>query len=252
MEIKIIPIRGIPIPIKPGDDIAKMICEATDEQGTPLQDGDVLVISHKIISKSRGLIHKLSDIKPSKEAMELSKSLNKPPELVELILRETNRIVRLRNGIIICETKHGFVCANAGIDISNVDGGLSAVTLPPNPDEEAFRIRESIKKMKGVDVAVIISDTHGRPFRRGQVNVAIGVAGIKPLRDRRGDNDLFGYTLKSTAIAIADEIASAAELVMGQANEGIPAVIVRGLEYQKCDESSIKDLIMTPQEDLFR
>ena len=252
MEIKIIPIRGIPIPIKPGDDIAKMICKATDEQGTPLQDGDVLVISHKIISKSRGLIHKLSDIKPSKEAMELSKSLNKPPELVELILRETNRIVRLRNGIIICETKHGFVCANAGIDISNVDGGLSAVTLPPNPDEEAFRIRESIKKMKGVDVAVIISDTHGRPFRRGQVNVAIGVAGIKPLRDRRGDNDLFGYTLKSTAIAVADEIASAAELVMGQANEGIPAVIVRGLEYQKCNESSIKDLIMTPQEDLFR
>lgn len=252
MEIKIIPIRGIPIPIKPGDNIAKMVCEAADGQGTPLQNGDVLVVSHKVISKSRGLIYRLSDIKPSREAIELSKSLNKPPELVELILRETNRIVRFRDGILICETRHGFVCANAGVDVSNVDGGLSAVTLPPNPDEEAARIRESIKKIKGIDVAVIISDTHGRPFRRGQVNVAIGVAGIKPLRDRRGDNDLFGYTLKSKAIAIADEIASAAELVMGQANEGIPAVIVRGLEYQRSDDSSIKELIMTPQEDLFR
>jgi len=136
--------------------------------------------------------------------------------------------------------------------VSNVDGGLSAVTLPPNPDEEAQRIREAIKKLKGVDVAVIISDTHGRPFRRGQVNVAIGVAGLKPLKDRRGDADLFGYVLKSTVIAIADEIASAAELAMGQANEGVPAAIIKGLNYPKCEQSTIKDLIMTPQEDLFR
>lgn len=252
MEVKLIPIRGIPIPVEPGSDIARLICEAARKQGTPLQEGDILVITHKIISKSKGLIFKLRDIKPSKEAIELSPILDKPPELVELILRETKNIVRIRKGLVICETKHGFVCANAGVDVSNVDGGYSATTLPPNPDEEASKIRASIKRIEGVNVAVIISDTHGRPFRRGQVNVAIGVSGIKPLKDRRGESDLFGYILKSKVIAIADEIASAAELLMGQASEGIPAVIVRGLKYQVCDDSSVKELLMPPQEDLFR
>lgn len=252
MEIRIIPIKGIPVPVKPGDDIATLICEAAERQGTPLLDGDVLVVSHKIVSKACGLIFKLSEVKPSEEAIRLSSRLDKPPELVEIILRETNRIVRLRDKRIICETKHGFVCANAGVDISNVDGGSSAVILPLDPDKEALKIRETIKKMKGVDVAVIISDTHGRPFRRGQVNVAIGVAGMKPLRDRRGERDLFGYILKSKFIAIADEVASAAELVMGQADEGVPAALVRGLKYERDESTSIKALIMSPEEDLFR
>ncbi|RLF09817.1 MAG: coenzyme F420-0:L-glutamate ligase [Thermoprotei archaeon] len=252
MEIRIIPIRCRSKLVGLGDDVAEMICEAADRQGTPLQDGDILVVAHKVISKAEGSIYKLSDLKPSKEAVELSKSLGKPPELVELILRESKKVVRCRNGVIICETRHGFVCANAGVDISNVDGGLSAVTLPVDPDASARRIREAVRRLRGVDVAVIVSDTHGRPFRRGQVNVAIGVSGIKPLRDRRGDRDLFGYELKSTAIAVADEIASAAELAMGQADEGVPAVIVRGLRLPKSDESSIEELIMTPQEDLFR
>lgn len=252
MELRIIPIRGIPVPVKPGDDIATLICEAAEKQGTPLLDGDVLVVSQKIVSKARGLMFKLSEVKPSEEAIKISRILGKPPELVEIILRETSRIVKLENKHIICETRHGFVCANAGVDISNVDGGSSAVILPPNPDEEASKIREAIKRMKGIDVAVIISDTHGRPFRRGQVNVAIGVAGIKPLRDRRGERDLFGYVLKSKFIAIADEVASAAELVMGQADEGVPAAIVRGLKYEKDESASIRDLIMSPEEDLFR
>lgn len=252
MEIKIIPIRGIPVPVKPGDDVAALICEAAEKQGTPLIDNDVLVVSQKVISKARGLIYRLSEVQPSDEAVALSKTLEKPPELVEVILRETRKIVKLRNNLVICETKHGFVCANAGVDVSNVDGGLSAVVLPPDPDEEAAKIREAIKKMRGVDVAVIISDTHGRPFRRGQINVAIGVAGIRPLRDRRGESDLFGYVLKSKITAIADEIASAAELVMGQANEGIPAAIVRGLKFERSDNATVRELIMPPQEDLFR
>ncbi|MEM4576386.1 MAG: coenzyme F420-0:L-glutamate ligase [Candidatus Nezhaarchaeales archaeon] len=252
MEIKIIPIGGIPVPVKPGDDIAILICEAAEKQGTPLIDNDVLVISQKVVSKARGLIYRLSEVQPSDKAIALSRALGKPPELVEVILRETNKIVKLGSNLIICETKHGFVCANAGVDVSNVDGGLSAVTLPPDPDEEAAKIRETIKKLKGVDVAVIISDTHGRPFRRGQINVAIGVAGIRPLRDRRGESDLFGYVLKSKITAIADEIASAAELVMGQANEGVPAAIVRGLKFEKSDNATVRELIMPPQEDLFR
>ncbi|MDI9619406.1 MAG: coenzyme F420-0:L-glutamate ligase [Candidatus Nezhaarchaeota archaeon] len=252
MEIRIIPIKGVPVPVKAGDDVAKLLCEAIDRQGISLQDGDVLVVTHKVISKSKGLIYRLSEVKPSKEAVMLSRSLGKPPELVEVILRETARIIRTRNGLIICETRHGFVCANAGVDVSNVDGGLSATTLPPDPDEEARRIRRFFREARGVDIAVVISDTHGRPFRRGQVNVAIGIAGIKPLRDRRGDRDLFGYELKATAIAVADEIASAAELVIGQAGEGIPAAIVRGLKYNVDLTSSIKDLVMSPEEDLFR
>ncbi|MEM2214754.1 MAG: coenzyme F420-0:L-glutamate ligase [Candidatus Nezhaarchaeales archaeon] len=252
MEVKIIPIRGIPVPVKPGDDIAKLICEAAERQGTPLLDGDILVVSQKIVSKACGHIFRLSEVKPSEEAVKISRILEKSPELVEIILRETNRIVRLKNKHIICETKHGFVCANAGVDVSNVDGGLSAVTLPLDPDKEASKIRETVKKMKGVDIAVIISDTHGRAFRRGQVNVAIGVAGMKPLRDRRGERDLFGYILKFKFIAIVDEIASAAELVMGQADEGVPAAIIRGLRYERDESASIKDLVMSPEEDLFR
>jgi len=251
MEVRVIPIRGIPVPVKPGDDLAALICEAAEKQGTPLQDGDVLVVSQKVVSKASGLVFRLSEVEPSEEALRLSKILNKPPGLVEVILRETRRIVRLSDKHLICETRHGFVCANAGVDVSNVDGGMSAVTLPPDPDREASRIRKAIKRLKGVDVAVIISDTHGRPFRRGQVNVAIGVSGMKPIRDRRGEKDLFGYVLKSKFIAIADEIASAAELVMGQASEGVPAAIVRGLEYER-GESSIRELIMPPEEDLFR
>jgi coenzyme F420-0:L-glutamate ligase/coenzyme F420-1:gamma-L-glutamate ligase len=252
MEIRIIPIRGIPVPVKPGDDVAVLICEAAEKQGTPLQDGDVLVVSQKVVSKAGGLVFKLSDIRPSEEALRLSKTLNKPPELIEVILRETRRVVRLSDRHLICETRHGFVCANAGVDVSNVDGGTSAVTLPQDPDREASRIRERIKRLRGIDVAVIISDTHGRPFRRGQVNVAIGISGMKPIRDRRGERDLFGYVLKSKFIAIADEVASAAELVMGQASEGVPAAIVRGLKYERSDSSSISELIMSPEEDLFR
>jgi coenzyme F420-0:L-glutamate ligase/coenzyme F420-1:gamma-L-glutamate ligase len=252
MEVRIIPIRGIPVPVKPGDDVAALICEAAEKQGTPLQDGDVLVVSQKAVSKASGLVFRLSEVKASPEALRLSKILNKPPELVEVILRETRRVVRLSGKHLICETRHGFVCANAGVDVSNVDGGMSAVTLPSDPDKEASRIRERVKRLRGVDVAVIISDTHGRPFRRGQVNVAIGVSGIKPIRDRRGEKDLFGYVLKSKFIAIADEVASAAELVMGQASEGVPAAIVRGLEYERSEASSIRELIMPPEEDLFR
>jgi len=165
-------------------------------------------------------------------------------------LRNSKRIVRMRAGVLIAETKHGFVCANAGVDVSNVSGGSKAVTLPDDPDASAAKIRRGIKELTGLDVAVLVSDTHGRPLRKGQVNLAIGASGIEPLYDRRGESDLYGRILRAKIIAVADEICGAAELVIGQAGEGIPAAIVRGYRYLH-GQSSAKQLIRSEEEDLF-
>jgi len=248
-RVEIIGIKGIPL-VKHGDDIGKLIVEAAKRQGLQIKDGDVLVVAQSIVSKSEGQVINLSQVTPSPFAVEVSRQVNKPPQLVEVILREAKRIVKMRH-VIITETRHGFICANSGVDESNVSGGGYVTLLPSDPDESARKIRNTVLKLTGANVAVIISDTHGRPFREGAVNVALGVAGMKPLWDRRGDRDLFGYTLRSTIVAVADEIASAAELVMGQADEGIPAVIVRGYKYIE-GEGSGKDLVIPPERDLFR
>ena len=193
----------------------------------------------------------LDEVVPSEFAKSIAEQYGKDPTLVEAVLRESKSIRRMGDGKLITETKHGFICANSGIDKSNVPGERNVALLPEDPDRSAEEIREKIRKLTGCNVAVIISDTHGRPLRKGEINVAIGVAGIKALRDRRGESDLFGYVLSVKQTAIIDELASAAELAIGQANEGIPAAIIRGYDYLKSENAKATDLIRPKEEDLF-
>ncbi len=228
-----------------------MIAEAAHKQGTPIQPHDVIVVTHVAVSKSEGNIVNLDEVKPSQKAIEIAEQTNKDPALVEVILRETKEIVRIGQNSIITETNSGVICANAGVDRSNVSGDRNVVPLPENPNASAARIRREIMQLSGVEVAVIVSDTHGRPFRLGEINIAVGFAGFKPIRDRRGEKDLFGYVLRIKQTAIADELSSAAELVIGQANEGIPAAIVRGYNYT-ADENPTAQLTRSKEKDLFR
>jgi coenzyme F420-0:L-glutamate ligase/coenzyme F420-1:gamma-L-glutamate ligase len=238
----------IPIPIEkeitPDDDLSKLILNSGD-----ILDGDVLVIAQKIISKQEGRMIELSTVSPSLLAQGISSQYNKDPALVELILSESKRIVRLKNGLIIVETNSGFICANAGIDESNVIDGF-ATLLPLNSDKSAEIIRTSILNKTGKNVAVIISDTFGRPFRMGQTNCAIGISGLNPILDYAGTLDSFKRVLRITAIAIADELSSAAELVMGKTKK-CPVVIVRNYSF-KVGCNTIHDLIRPENEDLFK
>ena len=227
-----------------------MILEAIGRSQIEIQDGDILVVTHKIVSKAEGRIVDLASIKPSTKAISMAKEHDKDPRVMELILMESTQILRAKNGIIISETKHGFVCANAGVDQSNVEGD-TAVLLPVAPDESAGRIQEAVKKKIGKEIAVIITDTFGRTFRNGQTNVAIGVAGINPIKSYIGTSDMYGRKLRVTEIAVADEIASAAELVMGKA-EGTPVAIVRGYIFEKVSKTSVKSLLRAKERDLFR
>jgi coenzyme F420-0:L-glutamate ligase/coenzyme F420-1:gamma-L-glutamate ligase len=248
--IQVIGVKDLPI-IKEGDDFAKLICDGAEQQGNPVQDEDILVITHVFASRAEGSVVDLDTIVPSEFAKAWAQKFGKDPALVEVVLQESKRIVRMDDGKLITETKHGLVCANAGVDRSNVLGERNVALLPRNPDSLARKIRRRIRKLTGKDVAVIISDTHGRPLRQGEINIAIGVAGINPIRDRRGETDLFGYVLRIKRTAIADELASAAELVIGQANEGIPVAIIRGYPYQKSEKGKATELIRSKREDLF-
>ena len=248
--IQIIGIERLPI-VKTGDDLAELICNAAESQGARIQNGDILVITHVIVSRAEGRIVNLDEVVPSEFAKSIAEQYGKDPTLVEAVLQESKSIRRMGDGKLITETKHGFICANSGIDKSNVPGERNVALLPEDPDRSAQEIREKIRKLTGCNVAVIISDTHGRPLRKGEINVAIGVAGIKALRDRRGESDLFGYVLSVKQTAIIDELASAAELAIGQANEGIPAAIIRGYDYLKSENAKATDLIRPKEEDLF-
>lgn len=248
--IQIIGIEGLPI-IKAGDNIAELICKAAEKQGTPIQDGDIIVVTHVIVSRAEGRVVNLDEVEPSTFAENVAKLYDKDPALVEVVLREAKSIRRMADGKIITETKHGFVCANSGVDKSNVPGERCVALLPENPDASADRIRREIKRLTNCDVAIIISDTHGRPLREGEINVAVGVAGLKPIRDRRGEKDLFGYVLRVKQTAVADELASAAELVIGQANEGVPAAIIRGYKFLKSEDARAVELIRPREKDLF-
>jgi coenzyme F420-0:L-glutamate ligase/coenzyme F420-1:gamma-L-glutamate ligase len=250
-SIKIIGIKGLPI-VKEGNNLAELLCKAAEKQGTPIQDGDIIVITHVIVSRAEGRILNLDKIKPSEFAKKIAEPYEKDPALVEIVLREAVNIVRMGDGKLITETKQGFVCANSGVDKSNVPGERVVALLPANPDISAQKIREEIRNLTGRDVAVIISDTHGRPLREGEINIAIGVAGLKPIRDRRNEKDLFGYVLRVKQTAIADELASAAELVIGQADEGIPVAIIRGYNYPKSEDAKATELIRPKEKDLFR
>ncbi len=247
--IHIMGLKEIPI-VKEGDNIPKLIVEAAKAQGIEIKAKDIFVIAQTIVSRAEGSVVDLNTVVPSDFAIRTAERFEKDPRQVEVILREAKQIIRMEHAIIT-ETKHGFICANSGVDKSNMPGEHFVSLLPRDPEKSAREIRKELEKLTGVKLAVIISDTHGRPFREGAINVAIGVSGMKPVWDRRGDVDLFGYTLKSTLVGIADELASAAELVMGEANEGIPVVIIRGFDYIE-GEGSIKDLLRAPEKDMFR
>jgi coenzyme F420-0:L-glutamate ligase/coenzyme F420-1:gamma-L-glutamate ligase len=255
-------IRVIPVPlsdeIRPGDDLAGKLEAALRHQKLRLQDGDILVIKHKIVSKAEGQIVELSSVKPTRAATAWTQKCGADARLVELALRESKGIVRKKmlgkggekRGVLITQTRHGLICANSGVDASNVDGGDSALLLPKDSDRSAARLRLQVKKTLGVSVAIIISDSFGRPWREGLTEVAIGVAGMKPLLDYRGKRDPHGYQLRSSYEAVADELACAAGLVCGKLNR-TPVCIVRGFSYRR-GKGSARELIRAKESDLFR
>jgi len=247
--LHVIPVR-VSGNIQPKDNLDEIILAALKQNALEIQDGDVLVVAHKIVSKAEGRIVNLTDVKPSQKAKKMAKEHGKDPHILELILKESAQILRAKKGIIISETRHGLVCANAGVDQSNVQGN-SALLLPANPDKSARLLRDTVEKKTGKKIAVIITDTFGRPFREGQINVAIGVAGINPVKSYIGSRDMYDRKLRVSEIAIADEIASAAELVMGK-SEGVPVAIMRGYQFEKGQKSSAKSLQRSRAQDLFR
>src|SRR5437899_150095 len=235
--------------VRPGDDIARLIVEASARQSTPVVPGDLLVIGRKIGSKAEGRLVRLADVEPSPIALAMAAGLAKDPRLVEVILRESRRVVRMDKGILITETHHGWICANAGVDQSNVDADCVAL-LPEDSDRSARAVRDRVRALTGAEVFVIIADTFGRPWREGLTNVAIGLAGFAPLLSYLGERDPAGRPLQATILALADELAGAAEPVMGKLDR-IPAAIVRGLALKASDEGS-KPLLREPARDLFR
>jgi coenzyme F420-0:L-glutamate ligase/coenzyme F420-1:gamma-L-glutamate ligase len=242
--------------IKPGDDLPGMILHALQQQNILLQDGDVLVIAQKIVSKSEGRLVNLLHVQPSPHAISLASEIDKDARLVELILRESRSVLRTRPGTIIVEHRLGFVCANAGIDHSNVAGEGSqqeelVLLLPEDPDRSAQGLRESLEAARGCRLGVLIIDSHGRAWRMGTVGVAIGLSGMPGLVDLRGQADLFGYQLRITQVGAADELAAAASLLMGQAAEATPVVHVRGFPYT-LREGCLAELLRPEEQDLFR
>jgi coenzyme F420-0:L-glutamate ligase/coenzyme F420-1:gamma-L-glutamate ligase len=248
-SIRLLPILGLP-EFRAGDELARAIVEAARKSEIAFEHGDVLVIAQKIVSKVEGRIVDLSTIPPSQAASELAAKLKKDARLVEVIVRESRRIVR-SEPVLIVETHHGFVCANAGVDQSNVPGDNNASLLPRDPDASARKLAASLRKLTRQHIAVIISDTFGRPWRLGLTNVAIGAAGLPVLIDLRGSRDLHGKPLRATILAIADELAAAAGLVMGK-SAGTPAVIVRGYHFRPSKKSAATHIIRPATEDLFR
>jgi coenzyme F420-0:L-glutamate ligase/coenzyme F420-1:gamma-L-glutamate ligase len=248
MSIEILPLAGLP-ELKPGDDVADAIIRVMRTQDMRVREGDVFVVAQKIVSKAEGRVALLNSVTPSERALGWAKTWGKDARVVELVLREARRIVRMERSLIIAETRHGFVCANAGVDVSNTEPG-TAILLPENPDQSARALQARLSGAFACHVGVIVSDTFGRAWREGLVNVALGVAGLSPLLDYRGRLDASGRPLQATVIALADELAAAAELVMGKA-ERIPVAIIRGVKIFARSGSGA-DLIRRAENDLFR
>ncbi len=249
-ELRIIGVQGMP-EVKPGDDLAVFLMDAARRQGTPIEEGDVVVVTQKVVSKAEDRVIGFEGIEPSPLAVTITEGYRRDPRHTEIVLRESARVVRMDRGVIISETRHGFICANAGVDASNIPGSETVALLPVDPDASARRIMDSIKAMLGVDVAVIVSDTFGRPWRNGAANVAIGIAGLDPMLSYVGLEDSHGNMMHTTEIAVADELAAAAELVTGKV-DGVPVTIVRGYNYAPMQDASIQRLIRTGDRDLFR
>jgi len=248
-EVCILPIV-VRAEIRAGESLSTTLLTAARNLGLRFKPGDILVVKHKVVSKAEGAVVALNEIRPSKSSKTWAQRYGLDARVSELALRESRRIVRKKRGVLITETKHGFVCANSGVDVSNVDGGQHAVLLPENPDRSAAKLRRELKKQLGIEVAVIVSDSFGRPWREGLTEVAIGVAGMRPLIDYRGRRDPHGYSLHSTLEAVADELSCAAGLVCGKL-AGVPACIIRGYAYQR-GRGSAQQLIRPAQNDLFR
>jgi coenzyme F420-0:L-glutamate ligase/coenzyme F420-1:gamma-L-glutamate ligase len=244
--LEVFGIEGFP-EVRPGDDLAALVCGAVERD---LRPGDVLVVTHKIVSKAEGHLVDLRTVEPSALAKGYATRYGKDPRQIEVVFRESRRIVRMDRGIVISETHHGFVCANAGVDTSNVPGDDTVCLLPVDPDASAARLRDALAGRLGVEVAVVISDSFGRAWRHGITDVAIGVAGMDPIADYRGQRDPHGYPMEASVLAVADELAAAAELVMGKTN-GIPLAVVRGYPYTSARGTG-KDLLMSPERDMFR
>jgi len=252
-ELRILPVTGIG-DITPGSDLGLILFQAFQAQRLALQQGDILVVTQKIVSKTEGRIVNLAEIQPSAFALSFAEQYNKDAQHVEVVLRESRRIVRMDHGVLIAETRHGFICANAGVDDSNVNGTRELTLLPVDPDRSAHELRLRLQQLTGegadFDIAVIISDTWGRPWRNGQVNMAIGVAGMESITDYRGQRDPYGYELQVSAIAVADELASAAELVMGKIDH-IPVALIRGYSYTPASGNA-QTLVRDAATDMFR
>lgn len=247
-------LRLIPIPVaadvEPGDSIADILLHSMRRSRILFQAGDILIVKHKIISKSEGRLVDLATIQPSKESIEWAKQYSLDPRVIELALNESRSVIRRKNGVLITETTHGFLCANSGVDVSNVNGGGHALLLPEDPGRSAAKLHREIKRRTGLTIPVIITDSFGRPWREGLIEFAIGIAGMKPLRDDRGRRDPHGYRLKASIEAVADELACAAGLVCGKLNRA-PACIVRGFRYER-GAGTVKDLLRPAASDLFR
>ena len=244
--IELIPVDGFP-EVRPGDDLEGLIAGAIEDT---LRSGDVLVVTHKIMSKAEGRLVDLRTVEPSALAKGYAARWGKDPRQIEVVFRESRRVVRMDRGVVISETHAGFVCANAGVDASNVPGEDTVCLLPVDPDASAAKLREALAGRLGVEVPVVVSDSFGRAWRFGITDIAIGVAGMDPLADYRGRNDPHGYPMEASVLAVADEIAAAAELVMGK-TDGVPLAIVRGYAYEK-GRGTGQDLLMPPERDMFR
>ncbi len=248
-RIELFGLRSLP-EITPGDDLAALIADAPRREGLELRTGDILVLAQKVVSKAEGRVVRLSDVKPSELARSWARTIRADPRFVEIVLRESRRVIRMTERALIVETRHGFICANAGVDRSNVRSAGSVTCLPLDPDRSAQRLVERLRKLTGARVAVIVSDTFGRPWRLGLTNVAIGAAGLAVLEDLRGTRDASGRELQGTILALADELAAAADLVMKKAAQ-IPAVVIRGVRFARA-RGSARQLIRPASEDMFR
>src|SRR6202140_3392652 len=252
-EIRILPV-AVKGEIRAGDSLSTSLLEAARSLGQRFEDGDILVVKHKVVSKAEGALVALDEIRPSAASQKWARRYGLDARVSELALRESRRIVRQRRGVLITETRHGFICANSGVDVSNVDGGRHAVLLPVNPDRSAVKLRRELKKHAGINIAVIVSDSFGRPWREGLTEVAIGVAGMRPLIDYRGRRDPHGYSLHATVDAVADELACAGGLGFGKL-AGTPACIIRGYSYRRENRrgsGGARELIRPAKDDLFR
>ncbi|MFZ0138689.1 MAG: coenzyme F420-0:L-glutamate ligase [Candidatus Sulfotelmatobacter sp.] len=236
--------------IKRGDSLCEKLFQALRQNRLAFQPGDILVVKHKIVSKSEGRIIELATVTPSTDSIAWAKKYNLDARVIELALRESRAVIRRKNGVLITETGHGFICANSGVDVSNVDGGLHALLLPIDPDRSARRLHRELKRHTKLTIPVLITDTFGRPWREGLVDFCIGIAGMKALRDDRGRRDRHGYKLQASLEAIADELACAAGLVCGKLNR-TPACIIRGFPYEPAD-GRVRDLLRPAANDLFR